>query len=328
MVALLVWLVCFVVIFPMVWAVGFAVYEWTLVGKVNPTYPQSAAFVTLVTGSQYVRGARVLAATLRMHNLREYPLIALQVGLSKEEVRALETVGWTVQKVAPIPFYPPQRDPAVWKWVPEEGLGKVHVNALTKMRVWELDQYKRIVFIDADAWTVGDVCAHLCRRGEELAAMGEYDVNSGVMSLRPDKRRFRDMMAFWTYEPEKFFLYKQRGSNPYELPNPDQSLIVGYFRARKVPIGPLSTRYNLNCRLPSDRNTRILHFNIGTVKPWTLTKADVEQKVRDGGDELIVWSHALEWLELEEQLDAIYPRITETEKPAEMRADGQETVKI
>jgi lipopolysaccharide biosynthesis glycosyltransferase len=311
-----VWLLCFVVIFPVVWSVGFAAYEWTLVGSVNSTYPRSAAFVTLVTGTQYVRGARVLAATLRMHNLREYPLIALQVGLSAEEVKQLEEVGWTVQKVAPIPFYPPGRDANIWKWVPEERLGAVHIQALTKMRVWEMDEYERIIFIDADAWTTGDVCAHLCRRNEELAAMGSYDINSGVMSLRPSKRRFRDMMAFWTYEPQRFFLYKQSGSNPHELPNPDQSLIVGYFKSRKVHMGPLSTRYNLNCRLPSDRNTRILHFNINTVKPWTLSKAEVEQKVREGGDELPVWSHALEWLELEEQVNEIYPFVSEKTKSA------------
>lgn len=306
---LLVWSFCFVLVFPLVWAAGFAVVEWTLIGDVREAYPRSAAFVTLVTGSSYVRGARVLAHTLRMHNVRDYALVALEVGLTEEERGQLRSVGWSVRTVQPIPFFPANRDKAKWRWVPAERLGAVHIQALTKMRVWDMDEFERIVFIDSDAWTVGDVCSHLCRRGEELAAMGNTlsDVNSGVMSLRPDHKRFLDMMYFWEHEPEKFFHYRKRGQADNVLPNPDQSLIIGYFKSRGLEIGPLSQRYNLNCRLASDANTRILHFNVDVVKPWAVSRAEAEQRMKEGGD-LYVWRYVLDWINLEERVDEVFPR--------------------
>jgi hypothetical protein len=142
------------------------VEEWFLVGQVGTRFPRTAAFVTLVTGPAYVRGARVLGVSLKMHNVRDYPLIALGVGLSSREQQALQDVGWEVRMVEPIPFFPPGRDKQTWKWIPEARLGPVHVQALTKMRVWEMDEFERVIFIDSDAWVVGDVCAHLCRREE------------------------------------------------------------------------------------------------------------------------------------------------------------------
>lgn len=42
------------------------------------------------------------------------------------------------------------------------------------MRVWEMVEFARIVFIDADAWVVGDV-SDLCRRTEDIAALGSLD---------------------------------------------------------------------------------------------------------------------------------------------------------
>jgi len=306
---LLVWLVLFLVMFPLVWSAGWGMVEWRLVGSVSKSYPQKAAFVTLVTGEQYVRGARVLGHSLMMHNERSYPLIALQVGLTAKQQQSLKDVGWEVRRVDPIPFYPVDRDRSVWKWVPEKKLGAVHVQALTKMRIWEMDEFDRIVFIDSDAWVVGDVSSHLCRRTEEIVGMGDVEINSGVMSLRPDRARFRDMMDFWAHEPEKFFVYP--GKSQHELNNPDQSLINGYAASRGIHIGPLSSQYNLNCRQPRGRNTGILHFNVDVVKPWNISRKAAEKRSRQMAKlkdykEKLVWDHILNWIDIEEKVDMIY----------------------
>lgn len=308
-----VWLICFGLLFPLLWSVGWTLVEWSLVGSVAQSYPRSCAFTTLVTGSDYVRGARVLAFSLALHNHRQYPLVALTVGLSEAEEGRLRQVGWDVRPVQPIPFFPPNRDPDQWRWVPEKRLGGVHVQALTKMRIWELTEFERVVFIDADAWVVGDVSSHLCRRTEEIVGMGSphTDVNSGVMSLRPSKERFQDMMDFWEKEPGKFFVYAKRNRQPNELPNPDQSLIIGYCNYRKIPIGPLSSRYNLNARQAKDANTRIVHFNVDVYKPWKMTKAKALSNLaeaRKAGDypEQVVWEYVVEWLQLEENLNLLF----------------------
>jgi len=167
-VLVLVWLGLFAVTTPCFYYGGVAFEEWTLFGQQGQRFPRTAAFVTLVTGSKYVRGARVLGVSLRLNNVRNYPLVALVVGLGAADKRALVDVGWDVREVEPIPFFPPNRDKEKWKWIPEARLGPVHVHALTKMRVWEMEEFERVVFIDSDAWAVGDVCSHLCRRQEGL----------------------------------------------------------------------------------------------------------------------------------------------------------------
>jgi hypothetical protein len=229
----LVWVLLFMILLPVLWTAGFAIVEWQLVGNEGLSYPRTAAFVTLVTGPKYVRGARVLGVSLRMQNVRSYPLIAMEVGLSEEEKGQLRDVGWEVRSVEPIPFFPPNRNKSLWKWVPEARLGPVHVHALTKMRVWEMEEFERVIFIDSDAWVIRDVCAHLCRRQEgdfvfltkkiilsllffpcvqDLIGMNaeNVDVNSGVLSLRPSWKVFVEMMDFWTHSPHKFFVYHNK----------------------------------------------------------------------------------------------------------------------
>ena len=307
------WMVLFILLFPLVWSAGWAAQEYTLMGSVADVYPEKLAFVTLVTGAKYSRGARVLGHTLTMHNERQYPMVALVVDLDEGHQQALVRAGWKVKLVEPIPFFPPDRDETTWKWIPEKRLGSMHVLALTKMRVWEMEEFDRIVFIDSDAWAVADVCSHLCRRTEEIVGMGSpgTDVNSGVMSLRPSKARFDDMMNFWSQEPEKFFVYPKRGRLSNELCNPDQSLLIGYCNSRGITIGPLSLRYNLNGRHMKDSTTRIVHFNVDLVKPWTYSRDVVKRNSHEAeqrGDwkEKGVWDQILDWHQIEERVNLLY----------------------
>lgn len=153
----------------------------------------------------------------------------------------------------------------------------------------------------------------MCRRTEGLAAMGSpsSDVNSGVMSLRPDQDMFNRMMDFWKNHPEKLFLYHKRGRQPRELPNPDQSLIIGFFGHNHLPIGPLQTRYNLNGRVAPDEKTRILHFNVDIVKPWGVSKELATKYWKESIDAqdistASVWRNVLDWISLEEKVNKVY----------------------
>lgn len=97
-----------------------------------------------------------------------------------------------------------------------------------------------------------------------------------------------------------------------ELANPDQSLLMGYYRDRKLPIGFLSSRYNLNCRIASDKHTRILHFNIDKVKPWDLSLSEAKALVAENRPDDQVWRYVVAWLELEEQVEITFPRSRST----------------
>ena len=126
------------------------------------------------------------------------------------------------------------------------------------------------------------------------------------------------MMNFWANEPDKFFVYPKRSRKPHELPNPDQSLIIGYCNDRNIHIGPLSTRYNLNGRHERDANTKIIHFNVNLVKPWGVSKKMArEQSMEAGlkGDwvEKTAWDNILDWHRIEERANLIYSEDTEQE---------------
>lgn len=294
---------------------AYRVEEYIVSGQMSAEYPpeQGCAFVTLVTGGPYVRGARVLAHTLRKHTKKQWPLVAMSVGLSRQQKHSLEQVGWQVEEVEPIPFRPVDA-PREWDWIPEKTLGAAHVNALTKMHVWEMTQYPRIVFIDADIWAVGDV-SDLCRRQEDIAAMGpspfasSFDINSGVMSLAPSKELFKGMMKWWRDHPRKLLRYP---APPPQLRFPDQSLIITYVLAHpEVKVGGLSQRYNLNARKQSWSDVRLIHFNVDAVKPWRYDaktagryRKEMEEE-RDWGS-AYVWGVVEDWLAIEKVVNKTY----------------------
>ena len=81
---------------------------------------------------------------------------------------------------------------------------------------------------------------------------------------------------------------------------------MGFYQNRKIHIGPLSTRYNLNCRLARDSHTRILHFNIDTVKPWDFTLSEAQGLARSARADALVWGYVAQWLELEEKINITF----------------------
>ena len=105
------------------------------------------------------------------------------------------------------------------------------------------------------------------------------DLNSGVMSLRPSRDRFDDMMRFWAQEPEKFFLYRKAVSYTH-LDVYKRQVLGRHVRVSDTPVDVASVDILRMCRdcqqrQQCERNTQVLPFHRRPISflplpcPWT-----------------------------------------------------------
>ncbi len=183
----------------------------------------NAAYVTLVTNDDYALGALALARSLKRVD-SDHVLIVMvtRTDLPLEPILAEGCEVVTVDRLpcsdafnkrhtrehqhASAPFTkgnkPAFHDP---------------LDNFCKLRLWELDQYEKAVFIDADAIVVRDI-RKLFGYPEFAAAPNLYEtladmhrLNSGVFVAEPSKRTFEDMLTrldqpdvFWRRTDQTF----------------------------------------------------------------------------------------------------------------------------
>lgn len=157
------------------------------------------AYLTLVTSDSFVVGAQVLAWSLRQVQA-QYPLYALITpNLSNDSRRSLAQSGWHLLLVAPLPHGRTGGHVAAWDDV-----------GYTKLRAWQLVQFQRLLYIDADCIVQRNL-DHLLRdvpAGVTFAAAPDVfppdKLNAGVMLLQPSTRVFdcmvRSMSAAISYD--------------------------------------------------------------------------------------------------------------------------------
>jgi len=171
------------------------------------------AYATLVTNADYARGALALARSLKAVGA-EVPLVVLATpggdgsgGL--EGLQALEAAGAVIHPVAPLPLSDDFRA--------RHGRAAQHAAApftkgtkpafhdpldnFQKLRLWELDGYDRLVFLDADTVVVKPI-ERLFGYPDFAAAPNLYEtladfhrLNSGVFTVAPSKAKFAAMLA-------------------------------------------------------------------------------------------------------------------------------------
>lgn len=140
-----------------------------------------------------------------------------------------------------------------------------HVRCYTKLRMWELTEYDRLIFIDADAVVLGSL-AELMEGADFAAApcVTAPDLfNSGVLVITPSQSCFDDMMG-------------QVGRLP-SYDGGDQGFLNSYYpdwytgdSSRRLPLKFNAPRMLYLYRPSWNRfsyDMRILHY-FGPTKPW------------------------------------------------------------
>lgn len=174
------------------------------------------SYVTLITHPDYLPGALALARSLRMVE-SQAPLTAL-VLRDLPDLPELEAVGAHLLRVDPLPFSDAftvrHSREAQHKSAPFTKGNKPQfhnpLHNFVKLRLWELEQFDKIVFLDADALVVQNI-DKLFGFPEFVAAPNLYEsltdfgrMNSGVFVAKPRRATF-DHMLTTLEQPDVFW---------------------------------------------------------------------------------------------------------------------------
>ena len=157
------------------------------------------AIVTVLTSDAYEQTARVLGAALRRHGESATYVLLATDAVSSEAATRLAAAGWRVRRIASLP-----NPHAARRAVPAR-----FRDTFTKLRAWQLDEFERVLLLDADTLLVrplgralwADAAAAVSRT--RLAAVPDCcdRFNSGVVLLVPDAAVFADMRSKLTALP-------------------------------------------------------------------------------------------------------------------------------
>ncbi|NXJ09502.1 GLYG protein, partial [Odontophorus gujanensis] len=233
------------------------------------------SFVTLATNDSYVKGALVLGSSLQQSGTTRKLTALITPQVSDSMRNALEKVFDEVILVNILD----SGDSAHLALLKRPELGVT----LTKLHCWELTQFSKCVFMDADTMVLSNI-DELFER-EELSAAPDPGwpdcFNSGVFVYRPSIETYNQLLQFAT----------EKGS----FDGADQGLLNTFFSswATADMSKHLPFIYNLSSTsvysyLPAFKafgsNTKVVHF-LGSTKPWNYTYDSQTKSVKGSIDD-------------------------------------------
>ena len=181
------------------------------------------SYVTLIANPEYLIGARALARSLQMCGA-QWPLTALVLD-GVDGLDDLQALGCRIVRAAPLPLSADFRirhsRNAQHSLAPFTKGAKPHFHDpllnFVKLRLWELEEFEKVIFLDADTLVIQNV-DRLFGYPEFAAAPNLYEsladfhrLNSGVFVAQPSRRTFDTMLhtleqhdRFWRRTDQTF----------------------------------------------------------------------------------------------------------------------------
>ncbi|XP_015259543.1 PREDICTED: glycogenin-1-like isoform X2 [Cyprinodon variegatus] len=227
------------------------------------------AFVTLAASDSYCQGATVVATSLRRHATTRRIVAMVTPNISEQSRKGLEDVFDEVITVEAMNSEDPLHLAMLGR--PELGV------TFTKIHCWNLTQFSKCVFLDADTLVLSNV-DELFQRDELSAAPdpGWPDCfNSGVFVFRPSRKTYESLLDHALHH----------GS----FDGGDQGLLNSFFSSwssedisKHLPFLYNLCASSLYSYLPAFRQfghqVKIVHF-AGAVKPWSSQREDGHSRV-------------------------------------------------
>merc|ERR1719238_1865398 len=155
------------------------------------------AFATLLTTDNvdYLRGALVLGSSIRTFDSTRDMVALVTDKVPSEWHASLTVAGWTVQVVPELEEFWWGRSDECSHYAQDQGERWGHM--ATKLRLWELTQYKRVLYLDADTVLTGPVAQTFETVTTFAAEAPKYHAhfNAGVLLLTPSASVFRELVA-------------------------------------------------------------------------------------------------------------------------------------
>ncbi|XP_044482389.1 inositol phosphorylceramide glucuronosyltransferase 1 isoform X1 [Mangifera indica] len=250
------------------------------------TQSADQAYVTLLYGDEFLLGVRVLGKSIRSTGSTKHMVVLVSDGVSDYAKKLLQADGWKVEEISLLSNPNQVRPKRFW-------------GVYTKLKIFNMTNYKKVVYLDADTVVVKNI-EDLFRCGKFCANLKHSErLNSGVMVVEPSETVFNDMMS------KVNTLHSYTGGdqgflNSYypDFPNAhvfEPNLSPEVLKSKPVPdMERLSTLYNADVGLymlankwmVNETELRVIHYTLGPLKPWDwwtswlLKPVDVWQDIR------------------------------------------------
>ena len=137
----------------------------------SSTYKSREAYVTVLHSSEtYVCGAIALAQSILQTNSTKDLILLADDSISPKSIRGLKAAGWKIKLIERI------RSPHAKK-------GAYNEYNYSKLRIWQLTEYDKVIFIDADLIVLKNLDKFFSY--PQLSAVGndKYMFNSGLILI-------------------------------------------------------------------------------------------------------------------------------------------------
>ncbi|KAL1495276.1 hypothetical protein AB1Y20_017136 [Prymnesium parvum] len=195
------------------------------------------AIVTLLTtpNTDYLRGALVLGSSIRSFDSSRDMVCMVTAAVPKEWHSSLSVAGWKVLVVDELAEMWWGKSAECSNFAADQGERWGHM--ATKLRLWQMTQYERVMYLDADSVLTAPV-AKLFESIHTFAAEApryHSHFNAGVLLLSPSEKVFQELLALGKQEHATLF------GNTIDCT--EQALLNTYFNGQpgrevtKLPVG-------------------------------------------------------------------------------------------
>jgi len=232
---------------------------------------EAIATLLTTTNADYLRGALVLGSSIRSFDSSRDMIVLVTKAVPVEWRSALTVAGWRVVEVDELAEFWWGKSDECSKFDGDQAERWGHM--ATKLRLWQLTQYQRIMYLDADTVLTGPVAetfAAVTTFGAEKPLHHSH-FNAGVMLLTPSETTFTELVT----------LGQQGHSNAFGnvIDCTEQGLLNSYYNGAagrevtKLTIG----RADVNNDWASTAAPFAVHWiTHACPKPWMVADKDVE----------------------------------------------------
>ncbi|WVY94152.1 hypothetical protein V8G54_033240 [Vigna mungo] len=152
---------------------------WCVGSKTKRT---DEAYVTLLYGDEFLLGVRVLGKSIRNTGSSKDMVVLVSDGVSDYAKSLLRADGWIVELISLLANPNRVRPKRFW-------------GVYTKLKIFNMTDYKKVVYLDADTIVVKNIddlfkCVKFCANLKHSERL-----NSGVMVVEPSQTVFNDMIS-------------------------------------------------------------------------------------------------------------------------------------
>ncbi|CAL5365221.1 unnamed protein product [Camellia sinensis] len=278
---------------PNYWRLGFLLLFTLLQHAICVRQSSNEAYVTLLYGDEFLLGVRVLGKSIRDTGSTKDMVVLVSDGVSDYATKLLQADDWIVELISLLANPNQIRPKRFW-------------GVYTKLKIFNMTNYKKVVYLDADTIVVRSV-EDLFKCGKFCANLKHSErLNSGVLVVEPSQTVFNDMMTevntlpSYTGGDQGFLNSYYAGFANAHVFEPDLPQKV--LDSRSVPeMERLSTLYNADVGLymlankwmVDEKELRVIHYTLGPLKPWDwwtswlLKPVDVWQNAREHLEETL-----------------------------------------